>query len=170
MRDVLLFLLCCQLHLAAGQTSTTRAYMLGSATDFVSDKCTIIAECDCCYAELVLLTKSTFAIIDRCVNGDTFFAGTYSIKANNLELIFKQAVVNQADATDEKPDVPFVLKKFALTPVTFEMRPCGKTKVLFNAQQSFYDYGVGISQEEEARIRKELSASPEMRALGEFRK
>ncbi|HMJ69739.1 MAG TPA: hypothetical protein VK508_12635 [Cyclobacteriaceae bacterium] len=144
-------------HASFGQTLREKAFTLGDEKDFIANSCELMPECDCCSAELVLLTTSTFAVVDRCVSGDTFYSGTYSIKDSILTLVFKQKVVNEEEdegtnTTKQK------LRPFTLKDQTFKIKPCGKSLIL-EGSGAFYKYGVGLDNAKEAELRQELGKS-----------
>lgn len=144
-------------HVLFGQTLTKKAFTLGDEKDFVVNSCELMPECDCCSAELVLLTTSTFAIVDRCVSGDTFYSGTYSIEDSILTLVFKQKVVNEEE--DEATNTTKQnLRPFNLKNQTFKIRPCGKGLIL-EGSGAFYKYGVDLDDAKEAELRQELAKS-----------
>lgn len=137
--------------------------MLGDEKDFLSKSCELLPECDCCSAELILLTSSTFAIVDRCVSGDTFYSGTYAIKGSVITLAFKQNVVNEEE--DEATNTTkHNLKPFALKAQSFDITPCNSGFII-QGSGAFYKYGVGMDSEKEIELRQELAQSPAFRLL-----
>src|SRR6188768_3314682 len=80
------------------QTFTGQVYTL--AQDFSSDKCEAFAECDCCSSDIFFLSNDKFCFISRCISGDSYFNGTYSIKSNKLKLTFNKKYVDEITDDD----------------------------------------------------------------------
>jgi hypothetical protein len=150
-------------HIATGQTLLQKAFTLGEAKYFSAKSCEVLPECDCCSADLILLTSSTFAIVDRCVGGDTFYTGTYAVKNSNLELLFKQQVVNEEE-NEETNTTTQKLRPYKLEDQIFKIESCDKAVVLHN-YATFYTYGVGMDLIQENVLRQELAKSVAFKTL-----
>jgi len=146
-----------------GQSFTKKAFTLGDEKDFITASCELVPECDGCSGELVLLTSSTFAVIDRCVSGDTFYSGSYTIKNSVITLSFTQKVVNEEE--DEATNT----KKLTLRPITlknqeFKIRSCGR-ELIIEGTGGFYKYGVSMDEKTGMALSRALTKSTAFKML-----
>lgn len=52
-------------------------YFVGPTFD--SSKVVIVADCDCCASDLGFINDSTFVLVSYCIDGDSYFSGTYCV-------------------------------------------------------------------------------------------
>lgn len=68
-----------------------KAFTIGPELDSMQMR--IMAECDCCTSDLVLLDDTAFVLSAYCLEADEYFCGSYAVEENNLELIFKPSIL-----------------------------------------------------------------------------
>ena len=112
---------------SVGQDFTGQVFMLTEY--FADDKCEGFAECDCCSTDLFFLTDKEFGMVSRCLYNDSYFRGTYSVKANKLTLTFTQTVVDEI-LNEETNKTQNDLKTIEIQPYQFTISKCG-SKVRF---------------------------------------
>src|SRR6476619_7165535 len=70
--------------------------------EYFEDKCEVYAGCDCCGTDLFFLSSTKFSFINRCLSGDTYYTGTYSVKSSTLSLIFNKKHLSEIVSEDYK--------------------------------------------------------------------
>ncbi len=120
----------CRQPIEIGQN---QVYVL--ADEFSQTECKVTPGCDCCSAELILLEGKKFALIDRCLGGDTYFSGKYSNSETQLTLNFFSKIVNEI--SDEDYNVTgYTGKIIELGAKTFDIKLCDGKIHLVNASDS----------------------------------
>ena len=136
-----------------GQTFTGQVFML---TEYYwDDKCEVNAECDCCSTDLLFLTDTEFGMVNRCLYNDSYYRGTYSVKANELTLTFKQKVVNEI-INEETNKIKNAPKTVEIKPYQFTISKCDtKTRLQHTTIKDFKN-GSRYSLTREKELIKEL--------------
>jgi hypothetical protein len=73
-------------EICSSQNFSGQVFLLSK--EFIEDKCEVNAGCDCCGTDLFFLSKTKFGFVSRCLSGDTYFTGTYSLKAKYSKIEF----------------------------------------------------------------------------------
>jgi hypothetical protein len=147
-----------------GQTFTGQVYTL--AQDFSADKCEAFAECDCCSSDIFFLSTDKFCFISRCISGDSYFAGTYSIKSNKLKLTFSKKYVDEI--TDEDYNVTKLETKTKNTdPIELEISKCGQKVRLTHPTTNEWKNGSRYEQKPESAMMTELKTSKPWKQLSQ---
>jgi hypothetical protein len=148
--------------LGFGQAFTGQVFIL--ADDFSDDKCEAFGECDCCTSDIFFTSADRFCYISRCISGDSYFSGTYSVKSNKLNLNFDKKSVNEI--TDNEYNVTKLETKAAnINPAEFEIMKCGQRIRLTHATEREWSNGSRYPQKQEATMIKELMASKPWKQL-----
>jgi hypothetical protein len=145
-----------------GQTFTGQVYML--AEDFSNDKCEAFAECDCCSSDIFFVSKNRFCFISRCISGDSYFTGAYSVQSNILKLIFDKKYVDEI--TDEEYNVTKLETKTKITePIALEISKCGQKMRLTHPTTREWKNGSRYEQKKEPAMMTELKTSKPWKQL-----
>lgn len=145
-----------------GQTFTGQVYML--AEDFSDDKCEVIAECDCCSSDLFFLSTTRFCFVSRCISGDSYFSGIYSVKSSKLKLTLDKKYVTEI--TDEEYNVTKLETKVKNTStIDLEVLRCGQRQRLTHPTNKGWKNGSRYRQKKEAEMMKELKTSKQWKQL-----
>ncbi len=157
MRFLLALILACGLQtIVQSQNLTGQVFLL--ANGFNETTCQAEAECDCCGTDLFFLSTEKFGLVIRCLSGDTYYKGSYTLKANKLTLNFDASIVNEI--TDEEYNmVKYETKQVKLTPSVFSVNLCRQKNRLVHSEADDWSYGSRYAAEDEkARLNKLLSS------------
>lgn len=120
--------------------------------------CEVQAECDCCASDLAFMTANTFALVVRCLSGDTYYTGTYEVTSSEIILTYKQFAVSELLDDDYKWQSN-EKKEANLSPDRFNVDTCDNGRVLRNPRNHHFKSGSRLAKSDEARILKELATS-----------
>jgi hypothetical protein len=148
--------------LGLGQSLTGQVFIL--ADDFSDDKCEAFGECDCCTSDIFFISADRFCYISRCISGDSYFSGTYSVKLNKLRLTFDKKSVNEI-TDDEYSVTRLETKATSIDAAEFEILKCGQRTRLTHATEREWSNGSRYPQKEEAPMIKALLASKPWKQL-----
>lgn len=133
-------------EICLGQDFTGQVFILSEGYDEV--KCEDVAECDCCATDLFFLTSTQFGLINRCLSGDSYFSGTYTLKMNKLKLNFNRKYVNEI--VDEEYNVTgYRTQQTKIDPVEFDVIQCGQKIRLTHSKTTDWKNGSRYSKPEE---------------------
>ena len=134
--------------------------------DYDEVKCEAVADCDCCATDLFFLTTSKFGLINRCLSGDSYFTGTYSLKTNKLKLNFNRKYVNEV--VDEDYNVTgHKTQQTKIDPVEFDIKRCGQKNRLTNLKTTEWKNGSRYTKSEEKAMLNDLLTSKGWKQLSE---
>lgn len=68
-------------------------YILAPSIDTTA--CLAFGECDCCASHYAFLDDSTFIATDYCLEGDTYYKGSYQLSSNDITLNFGALVIQK---------------------------------------------------------------------------
>ncbi len=139
-----------------GQSFNGQVYMLTEY--FQDDKCEVTAECDCCSTDLFFLTDKEFGMINRCLFNDSYYMGTYTIKADEVVLTFKQKVINEI-TNEETNKIKNELKTVEIKPYKFAISKCDSKVRLQHATIKDFKNGSRYSVTREKELIKELKGT-----------
>jgi hypothetical protein len=145
-----------------GQTFTGQVYRL--ADDFSANTCESFAECDCCSSDIFFLSTDKFGFISRCISGDSYFTGTYSVKSGKLKLTFDKRYVDEI--TDEEYNVTKLeMETKKIDPIEFDISKCGQKVRLTHPTANELKNGSRYEQKREAAMMRELKTSKPWKLL-----
>lgn len=147
-----------------GQNFTGQVFMLTEY--YLDEKCEVNAECDCCSTDLFFLTDKEFAMVNRCLFNDSYYRGTYSVKANGLTLTFKQKVVNEI-INEETNKIKNQTKKVEIKPYKFSIGKCDSKIRLQHATIKDFKNGSRYSVTREKELTKELKGTQAWKLVSE---
>lgn len=138
---------------AFGQFSLTGQVFILSKY-FNDAKCEVSAPCDCCATDLYFLPGDKFAFVSRCLSGDVYTAGTYSINNNKLKLNFLKKYVEEE--TDEQYKITgYKHGQESMSPVEFQIVLCGQKIRLISTKEARWQNGSRYDpSSEKGRLRK----------------
>jgi hypothetical protein len=146
--------------MANAQDLTGQVYALSD--EVVDNDCDAIyadvPSCDCCEIDLAFLTTSTFVMVMRCVNGDTFYSGSYESASSNVILNYKQIAVSEL-LNDDYTLKGHERKEASLRPDNFKIEQCQDVFVLKNPTNHLLKLGARLRKEDEVATIKELASS-----------
>ena len=153
---IILILGLCRISLS--QSLSGQVFILSES--FIDDKCEVIADCDCCGTDLFFLSSTRFGFVSRCLSGDSYFTGTYTLKTNRLILNFNKKYV--IEIVDEEYNVTnYKTEQIAIDKIEFEIQKCGQNLRLTHSTTLDWRNGSRYSQsEEKMKFNKLLSAKP----------
>lgn len=135
-----------------------QVFLIGRIEDFLQDKCEVYPECDCCSADLYFLSETLFAFVDRCISGDTYYAGLYEADSAGLKLKFLNEHISEVLDNDyelvkleEQEDEPSTR--------TFQIEICNGRIHLIDKSDKYYIHGSRYSTEKEKELLQELGNS-----------
>ena len=117
---ILIFGLC---RTGIGQDFTGQVFIV--AEEFLEEECRVVAECDCCATELFFLPGTKFGFVSRCLSGDTYFTGTYSLASSRLVLKFMSVYVDEIVDDDYKV-IKYETRQQNMDAIEFEIKQCGQ--------------------------------------------
>lgn len=136
--------------------------MLSESYDEV--KCEVVPECDCCASDLFFLTTTKFGLVNRCLSGDSYFTGTYSLKTNKLKLNFSQKHVNEV--VDEEYNLTgYKTMQTKIDPVEFDVMRCGQKIRFTHSKTTDWKNGSRYAKPEEKVKLNELQISKAWKQL-----
>ena len=147
---------------AYGQTFTGQVYII--AEYFSDDKCESYAECDCCSSDLYFLTADKFCFVSKCISGDTFYKGTYTVTSNKLTLTFDNKYVTEL--TDEEYNIiGQETKEDKIDNIEFNIDKCGQKLRLTSLTNGDLSNGSRYEQKRETELKKRLMISKPWKEL-----
>lgn len=150
--------------IAFGQIFSGQVFEI--AENFTTDKCEVFAECDCCSSDIFFLSADKFCFVSRCMSGDSYFKGTYTVNSDKLTLTFDKKYIDEI--TDEDYNVvKLETKEKDLKLIEFDITKCGQKIRLMHPTTLEWKNGAryGIKQERE-KI-EELKTSKVLKLLSE---
>jgi len=132
------------------QSFTGQVFLL--AENYQPETCMAEAPCDCCGTELVFLSRRNFVMVAYCLPENSYFAGTYKIKDDQLSLSFQPGSLSEI-LEPEKNEVKWEKKKSHIEDVKFTIETCGKgMTMLSHATVPDFRYGLRRPAAEEQKI------------------
>jgi hypothetical protein len=145
-----------------GQSFKGQVFLL--AEDFQEAECKAFGECDCCTSDILFLSADRFCYISRCLSGDEYFAGTYSIKSAKLKLTFDKKSVREI--TDSEYEVTSLeTRTVAIEPTEFDVTKCGQRVRLSHPKEREWRNGSRYDEKEEAAMLKNMATSKAWKQL-----
>jgi hypothetical protein len=136
-----------------GQISFTGQVFILSK-DFIEDKCEVSAPCDCCATDLYFLPGDKFAFVSRCLSGDVYTTGTYSVNNNKLKLNFEKKYVEE-EADEQYNITGYKHSQVNMPPVEFQIVFCGQKIRLMSTKEARTQNGSRYDpSSEKSRLRK----------------
>jgi hypothetical protein len=136
-----------------GQSFSNQVYRL--AEGYSDSKCEAFAECDCCSGDLFLLSADKFCLISRCISGDSYFSGAYSVKLNKLKLTFDKKFVSEITDADYNV-IGLDTKHYNTSPLEFDITKCGSKIHLTGPVASEWRHGSRYEQKRDTEMIKGL--------------
>jgi hypothetical protein len=115
---------------ASLKVSSNQVFVL--AQDYFD--CEATAECDCCSGELYILSSDRFALVDRCLSGDTYFKGVYSVEGRKLTLAFDRQFMNE-EVDDDYNVTGYKNRELDIQSVVFNLMSCNSQLRLVNNKE-----------------------------------
>jgi hypothetical protein len=126
--------------------------------DFIEEKCEVIAQCDCCATDLFFLSTNKFAFVSRCLSGDIYSTGTYSLKNNKLKLNFLKKYVEE-EVDEQYKIIGYKHSETNMQPIEFEVVRCGQKIRLTQLKETERKNGSRYDQSSEKVKLKKLTES-----------
>jgi hypothetical protein len=151
-------------RIGLSQDLTGQVFLL--AEEFFEDKCEVVADCDCCGTELFFLSNTKFGFVSRCLSGDSYFSGTYTLKTNKLTLNFNKKYVDEI--VDEEYNVEkYETRQTKIDKVEFDIKQCGQKTRLTHLTTADWKNGVRYKETAEKSKTKVLLTSKPWKQLSD---
>lgn len=125
----LFFLLSIEFSQVVGQHFSKQVFVVYSYLN--TESCEVTPECDCCSADLYFLNNDEFAYISKCITGDNFYKGEYSVANGSLTLnFFSKRVTEKYPNDDIEMAATYRIENAGLSSMVFKIEKCGKGIIL----------------------------------------
>lgn len=120
-------------------------FLIGPGIDSVNTE--VIAGCDCCASDLVLLNDSSFLYIELCMGGDSYIKGNYLVFGDLLILHTDKEIVSfESPIGASDVDIPATYELIQQEPIYLTYRISnlkGKQVITYN-KDKYSEYGMPV--------------------------
>jgi len=158
MLRLILILIFGLMKIGLSQNLTGQVFLL--AEGFRDDTCEVEADCDWRGTELFFLSNTKFGFVSRCLSGDSYLSGTYSMEMNKLTLNFNKKYVDEI-VDDEYNVTNYETRQTKIKKVEFDIKQCGQKIRLTHLTTADWRNGSRyMSSDEKAKTKKLLTSKP----------
>lgn len=143
------------------QENTTKLddnfFLIGPKIDSLN--VAIIADCDCCASNLVLLDDSSFLYVELCLSGDSYIKGNYLVLGDLLilhtdkEIVSSESPIGASDA-----DIPIIYELIQQEPtyLAYRISKLKGKQVITYSKDKYSEYGMPVFSESTSHFLREL--------------
>lgn len=132
--------------------------------DSYEETCEFVPECDCCSTDLYFLSTDRFGYVDRCISGDTYYSGTYTMDKAQLTLTFERRYLTEV-VNDDYEVIELEEKDGDFPPEVYKIDLCNENVRLIKKYEEGWIIGSRYKSDKDREILQELLDSEAWRQL-----